>query len=107
MLRGTSSAFMEPRGATMAARIEHYGFIGDLKGSALVSHEGSVDCLCIPRFDSAACMAALLGRYERGCWMIYPAAEVRSMTRRYRSGTLILETDYVCDGGAMRLIDFM
>ena len=91
----------------MAARIEHYGFIGDLKGSALVSHQGSIDWLCIPRFDSPACLAALLGRDEHGCWVIYPGTEVRSTTRRYRPGTLILETEYACDGGVIRLIDFM
>src|SRR5580700_9480837 len=94
-------------GASMAARIEHYGFVGDLHGSALVSRDGSVDWLCMPRFDSAACMVALLGRDEHGCWAIYPAANVRSTTRRYRPGTLILETDYACDGGVMRITDFM
>jgi GH15 family glucan-1,4-alpha-glucosidase len=91
----------------MASLIENYGFIGDLHGSALVSRDGSIDWLCIPRFDSPACMAALLGRDEHGCWQMYPGARVHRTERRYRPGTLILETDYHCDGGAVRLIDFM
>jgi GH15 family glucan-1,4-alpha-glucosidase len=91
----------------MAARLEDYALIGDMHGSALVSRDGSVDWLCMPRFDSDPCMAALLGRDEHGCWAIHPAATVRRVTRRYRPDTLVLETDFECDGGAVRLIDFM
>jgi GH15 family glucan-1,4-alpha-glucosidase len=91
----------------MAALIEHYGFISDLHGSALVSRDGSLDWLCVPRFDSPASMASLLGRNEHGCWMLYPGTSVRRTSRRYREGTLILETDFHCDVGAVRLIDFM
>jgi GH15 family glucan-1,4-alpha-glucosidase len=91
----------------MPSLIENYGLIGDLHGSALVSREGSVDWLCMPRFDSEACMAALVGRDEHGHWMMYPSARVRRTTRRYRPGTMILETDYECDGGTVRLVDFM
>jgi GH15 family glucan-1,4-alpha-glucosidase len=91
----------------MASFIENYGFLSNLHGCALVSRDGSVDWLCMPKFDSAACMAALLGRDEHGCWSIHPAATVRRTQRRYRPGTLILETDFECDGGAVRLIDFM
>jgi GH15 family glucan-1,4-alpha-glucosidase len=91
----------------MASLIENYGFIGDLHGSALVSRDGSIDWLCLPRFDSPACMAALLGRDEHGCWQMYPGARVHRTERRYRPGTVVLETDYECDGGAVRLIDFM
>ena len=91
----------------MAALIENYGFIGDLHGSALVSRDGSIDWLCVPRFDSDACMAALLGRDEHGCWTMYPRVPVRKIERRYRPATLILETDYECEGGKVRLIDFM
>jgi GH15 family glucan-1,4-alpha-glucosidase len=91
----------------MAAKIENYALLSDWHGSALVSHDGDLDWLCVPRFDSDASMAALLGRDEHGCWSIYPAAEVRKIERRYRPGTMILETDYHCDGGAVRLIDFM
>jgi GH15 family glucan-1,4-alpha-glucosidase len=91
----------------MASLIENYGFIGDLHGSALVSRDGSVDWLCVPRFDSPACMAALIGRDEHGCWQLYPGANVRRTERRYRPGTLILETDYHADGGSVRITDFM
>jgi GH15 family glucan-1,4-alpha-glucosidase len=91
----------------MASLIENYGLIGDLHGSALVSREGSIDWLCVPRFDSEACMAALVGRDEHGHWTLYPAARVRRTRRRYRPGTMVLETDYECDGGAVRLVDFM
>jgi GH15 family glucan-1,4-alpha-glucosidase len=91
----------------MSSHVESYGFIGDMHGSALVSRDGTIDWLCIPRFDSDACMAALLGRDEHGCWLMHPAVEVRSTARRYRPGTLILETDFTCDGGAVRFIDFM
>jgi len=91
----------------MPSLIENYGLIGDLHGSALVSRDGSIDWLCMPRFDSDACMAALLGRDEHGHWTLYPCARVRRTSRRYRPGTLILETHYECEGGAVRLVDFM
>ena len=93
--------------ASMAANIENYGFLSSLHGSALVSRDGSVDWLCLPNFDSAACMAALLGRNEHGRWSIRPATNVRSTKRRYRPNTLILETDFECDGGLVRVTDFM
>jgi GH15 family glucan-1,4-alpha-glucosidase len=86
----------------------------NLHGSALVSRNGSVDWLCVPQFDSDApqfdsdaCMAALLGRDQHGCWLLYPGVAVRRIERRYRPGTLILETDFHCDGGSVRLTDFM
>lgn len=91
----------------MASRIENYGLISNMRGSALVSRAGSIDWLCLPRFDSDACMAALLGRDEHGCWMMDPAAELRRTTRRYRPGTMILETELACSGGRVRLVDFM
>ncbi len=91
----------------MASRIENYGLISNMRGSALVSSYGSIDWLCLPRFDSDACLAALLGRDEHGCWQLDPAAAVRQTTRRYRPGTMILETEHVCDGGRVRVIDFM
>ena len=95
------------RAAPMPSLIENYGFLSNLHGSALVSREGSIDWLCLPRFDSDACMAALLGRDSNGCWAITPAATIRKVTRRYRPGTLVLETDFECEGGKLRLIDFM
>src|SRR5262249_46339489 len=91
----------------MASRIENYGFIGNQLGSALVSRAGSVDWLCVPRFDSGACMAALLGRDEHGCFWLEPGSKGRSVERRYRPGTMILETDFACDGGLLRVVDFM
>src|SRR5215472_13378477 len=81
----------------MASKIENYALLSDWHGSALVSRDGSIDWLCVPRFDSDASMASLLGRDEHGRWSIYPAVVVRGIERRYRTGTMILETDYQCD----------
>ncbi|HEX8108441.1 MAG TPA: glycoside hydrolase family 15 protein [Kofleriaceae bacterium] len=91
----------------MASRIENYGLISNMRGAALVARNGSIDWLCLPRFDSDACMAALLGRDEHGCWTIDPAADIRHATRRYRPGTMILETELACVGGRVRIVDFM
>jgi GH15 family glucan-1,4-alpha-glucosidase len=91
----------------MASAIEGYAFLSNRHGCALVSSAASVDWLCMPRFDSPACMAALLGRDEHGCWSIFPSGTVRGTCRRYRRDTLILETDFECEGGAVRVIDFM
>jgi GH15 family glucan-1,4-alpha-glucosidase len=91
----------------MASRIEDYGLIGDTKGSALVSRNGDIDWLCVPRFDSEACFAALLGRDEHGRWGMRPATTVRRKEQRYRDHTMILETELYCDEGAVRIVDFM
>jgi len=91
----------------MPLPIEDYGLIGDCHTAALVSREGSVDWLCLPRFDSGACFAALLGEPRHGRWLIAPTGEVRSVRRRYRDGTLILETDFETTEGVVRIIDFM
>jgi len=92
----------------MSSKLEHYGFVSNRMGSALVSKYGSVDWFCIPRFDSDACMAGLLGRDENGCWLLEPHnTTIRNIKRRYRPGTLILETDFECDGGVVRIVDFM
>ncbi|MCB4825017.1 glycoside hydrolase family 15 protein [Roseicella aerolata] len=88
-------------------RIEDYALIGDTFTAALVGRNGSIDWLCAPRFDSGACFAALLGRPENGRWQIAPAAEIRSVTRRYRDGTLILDTEFETDTGAVVVTDFM
>jgi GH15 family glucan-1,4-alpha-glucosidase len=88
-------------------RIEDYALIGDLETSALVGRNGSVDWLCLPRFDSASCFTALLGEEKHGCWLIAPTEGVRSVLRRYREGTLVLETDFETADGAVRVIDFM
>jgi GH15 family glucan-1,4-alpha-glucosidase len=88
-------------------RIGDYALIGDLQTSALVGRHGSVDWLCLPRFDSASCFTALLGEEKHGRWLISPAGEVRSVSRRYREGTLVLETDFETADGSARVIDFM
>jgi GH15 family glucan-1,4-alpha-glucosidase len=88
-------------------RIEDFALIGDLQTSALVGGNGSVDWLCLPRFDSASCFTALLGEEKHGRWLISPAGEVRSVSRRYREGTLVLETDFETADGSARVIDFM
>jgi GH15 family glucan-1,4-alpha-glucosidase len=91
----------------MPSLIEDYAMIGDCHSAALVARNGSIDWLCFPRFDGAACFAALLGSEEHGRWLIAPAGEVRRSNRRYRDGTLILETDYESADGAVTLIDCM
>jgi GH15 family glucan-1,4-alpha-glucosidase len=91
----------------MAARIEDYAVIGDCETAALVSKDGSIDWLCWPDFSSEACFAALLGTEENGYWKIAPANGDWNATRKYREGTLILETTFEQEGGAMRVTDFM
>jgi GH15 family glucan-1,4-alpha-glucosidase len=91
----------------MASRIEDYGLIGNMRTAAIVSRSGSIDWLCAPRFDSDAFFAALVGYDEHGAWAIRPLAAVRETRQRYRGDTLILETEFVGDGGAARVIDFM
>jgi GH15 family glucan-1,4-alpha-glucosidase len=88
-------------------RLEDYGLIGDLEAAALVGRTGAVDWLCLPRFDSASCFSALLGDERHGRWLVAPTGEVRADSRRYRPGTLVLETDFETSEGAVRLIDFM
>ncbi|MDQ3822502.1 MAG: glycoside hydrolase family 15 protein [Actinomycetota bacterium] len=91
----------------MAERLEDYGLIGDLQSAALVGRSGSIDWLCLPRFDSGACFAALLGSDNSGRWLIEPAGEVRERRQRYRGETLVLETEVDTAEGTIRLIDFM
>ena len=91
----------------MTARIEDYGLIGDLQTAALVSREGCIDWLCLPRFDSGAMFAALLGDADNGHWSLQPAGDFRASGRRYRGDTLILETDFKTASGAARVLDFM
>ena len=88
-------------------KIEDYAIIGNMRTAALVGNQGSIDWLCIPRFDSGACFAALLGNVDNGRWLIAPQDERPTVSRRYREGTLILETEFVTDSGAVTLIDFM
>ena len=91
----------------MASRIEDYAVIADRQSIALVAKDGSLDWLCLPRFDSDACFAALLGTPDNGRWKIAPEGEVRAVRRRYRPGTLILETEFETPDGAVTLIDLM
>ena len=91
----------------MPSRIEDYALIGDCETAALVSRSGSIDWLCWPRFDSSACLAALLGGPEHGRWLIAPRDSNARVTRRYRDGTLILETDFETADGAATIVDFM
>src|SRR5437870_9278225 len=89
----------------MANRIEDYALIGDCHTAALVGRDGSIDWLCLPRFDAGACFAALLGNAEHGRWLLSPAGDVRAVRRRYREGTLVLETEFDTAEGTVALID--
>jgi GH15 family glucan-1,4-alpha-glucosidase len=89
------------------SRIEDYALIGDLQTGALVARVGSIDWLCLPRFDSPACFATLLGDDGNGRWRLAPSG-ARSTTRRsYRPGTLVLESVWEGVDGSVRVIDFM
>ena len=91
----------------MPSRIEDYAIIGDCQTAALVARDGSIDWLCFPAFDSGACFAALLGTKGHGRWLIAPAGSINRTKRRYREGTLILETEYETDSGSVTIIDWM
>jgi GH15 family glucan-1,4-alpha-glucosidase len=91
----------------MPLRIEDYALIGNTRTSALVGRDGSIDWMCVPRFDSNACFAALLGDRGNGHWQIGPAYEVAAVRRNYRRDTLILETEFETADGVVRLIDCM
>jgi GH15 family glucan-1,4-alpha-glucosidase len=93
--------------ATRNRLIEDYGLIGDLESAALVSRAGTIDWLCLPRFDSASCFTALLGDEGHGRWLLAPRGQVTATSRRYRPGTLVLETDFETADGAVRIVDFM
>src|SRR5690348_16884689 len=92
----------------MALRIEDYALIGDTQTAALVGRDGSIDWLCVPRFDSGACFAALLGEPGHGRWSIAPCEPPASpVERRYVPGSLVLETTFAGAHGRVRLIDCM
>jgi GH15 family glucan-1,4-alpha-glucosidase len=91
----------------MALRIEDYALIGDCRTAALVGRDGSIDWLCWPRFDSPACFAALLGTAANGRWLIAPKEPAIAVMRRYRPGTLVLETEFETATGSAALVDFM
>ena len=79
--------------------IEDYALIGDTHTAALVGRDGSVDWLCLPRFDSGSCFAKLLGDDDHGRWLISPEATVTATTRSYRARTMVLQTDWSTAGG--------
>ncbi|WP_446663618.1 glycoside hydrolase family 15 protein [Flexivirga sp. B27] len=89
------------------ARIEDYAIVGDLQTAALISNEGSVDWMCLPRFDSPACFAALLDGPHAGRWILAPAGGGACTRRRYVGQTLVLETEWELESGTVRVIDFM
>ena len=91
----------------MAGRIEDYAIIGDLQSAALVGSDGSVDWLCLPRFDSPACFGRLLGDDRHGYWRIAPATGTGQPSRAYQGETLILQTQWQTATGTVRVIDFM
>jgi GH15 family glucan-1,4-alpha-glucosidase len=88
-------------------RIEDYALIGDCAAAALVGRNGSIDWLCLPRFDSSACFAALLGGPEHGRWQIAPADPRPQVRRCYREGSLVLATCFQTADGTVEVIDFM
>ncbi|RAI54130.1 glycoside hydrolase family 15 protein [Roseicella frigidaeris] len=91
----------------MALQIEDYAVIGNRETMALVGRDGSIDWLCLPRFDSPACFAALLGTAENGRWRIAPSHPGARVSRCYRPGTMVLETRFECPSGAVTVIDCM
>lgn len=93
--------------SSTTSRIEDYALLGDCETAALVSRTGSIDWLCWPRFDSAACCAALLGGPHNGRWSLAPVDPAATATRRYRRDTLILETEFSTSQGTVTIIDFM
>ncbi|MEI2727826.1 MAG: glycoside hydrolase family 15 protein [Candidatus Nanopelagicales bacterium] len=91
----------------MSEPIESYAVIGDLHTVALVSKSGSIDWLCLPHFDSEACFASILGDDSNGHWTIAPTSNIEAVSRRYRPGTLVLETEISSEQGIIRVTDFM
>ncbi len=91
----------------MTLPIEDYALIGNTRTAALVGKNGSIDWLCLPRFDAPACFAALLGSEQNGHWRIAPTGTVTNFQRRYHDDTLVLETHFETETGAVVVIDFM
>jgi len=96
-----------PDARSTFSKIEDYALIGDCQTAALVGRNGSIDWLCLPRFDSGACFAALLGRPEHGRWLVAPVAPVRTVHRAYRGDTLVLDTTFETDEGTVTVTDAM
>src|SRR5437867_10996516 len=96
MTARSETAVAEAPGSTSSGplHIEDYALLGDCHTAALVGRDGSIDWLCLPRFDSGACFAALLGTPQHGRWHLAPAPEIETTRRRYQGDTLVLETEY-------------
>lgn len=94
-------------GCLMPLPVEDYALLSDTQSAALVGKDGSIDWLTFPRFDSAACFAALLGTPEHGRWLMAPAGGIKRVTRRYLPGTMVLETVFECETGIVALTDCM
>jgi GH15 family glucan-1,4-alpha-glucosidase len=91
----------------MAGRIEDYALVGDMESAALVCRDGSIDWLCVPRFDSPAIFACLVGGEDNGHWRVAPVGAGEATRRRYRPDTLVLEHEWDTPTGTVRLVDFM
>src|SRR5918997_6762464 len=91
----------------MPLPIEDYALIGDTHAAALVGMDGSIDWRCLPRFDSAACFAALLGDADNGRWRIAPSGATRAARRAYADQALVLRTEWEVAGGRVEVVDFM
>jgi GH15 family glucan-1,4-alpha-glucosidase len=91
----------------VAQLIEDYALIGDTQAAALVGRDGSLDWLCLPRFDSGSCFAKLVGDDDHGRWLIAPDGEVTATSRHYRGHTMVLDTDWTTAEGTVRVTDFM
>src|SRR5438093_3003506 len=98
---------IRPWRRTAPAGIEDYGFVADGRTAALVSRDGSVDWLCLPRLDSPACFAALLGGPEHGRFLLAPTNEETGARRHYRGASLILDSEIETGEGSVRVTDFM
>ena len=100
-------SFRSQEGTGVAGRIEDYALIGDLQTAALVHRSGSIDWLCLPRFDSPACFAAMLGDEDNGYWRLAPSGHTTCTRRRYVDDSLVLETEWETPAGTVRVTDFM
>jgi GH15 family glucan-1,4-alpha-glucosidase len=87
--------------------IEDYALIGDCHTGALVGRNGSIDWLCLPRFDSASMFGGILGTDDHGSWILRPVGAQTCTSRSYRDGTFVLETRWRTDGGEVEVIDLM
>ncbi len=104
---GTDACIAWATFCLVTLRIEDYALIGDTETAALVGVDGSIDWLCLPRFDSGACFAALLGTPENGRWRIAPKRGRRAKRRAYRDHSLVLTTEWETKTGTVRVTDFM